>query len=131
MSEISIQDLNLCNELISHLITLRSILKDIVKIGKILELEIKKLDEKMINELKVLTEEIFIMILKNEYLGKSSHDIMKEEIELKEQVRRRINKIEELKEDVKGGSKAAKMLRDLEYEKTDEIAAIADKIWNI
>ena len=58
MSEISIQDLNLCNELISHLITLRSILKDIVKIGKILELEIKKLDEKMINELKVLTEEI-------------------------------------------------------------------------
>ena len=131
MSEISIQDLNLCNELISHLITLRSILKDIVKIGKILELEIKKLDEKMINELKVLTEEIFIMILKNEYLGKSSHDIMKEEIELKEQVKRRINKIEELKEDVKGGSKAAKMLRDLEYEKTDEIAAIADKIWNI
>ena len=71
------------------------------------------------------------MILKNEYLGKSSHDIMKEEIELKEQVKRRINKIEELKEDVKGGSKAAKMLRDLEYEKTDEIAAIADKIWNI
>ena len=30
-----------------------------------------------------------------------------------------------------GESKAAKILQDLEYEKIDEIAAIADKIKNI
>ena len=44
MSEISIQDLESCNELITHLITLRLILKDTVKIEKILKLEIKKLE---------------------------------------------------------------------------------------
>ena len=41
-----IEDLELCNELINHLIILRSILKDTVKIEKILELEIKKLEQK-------------------------------------------------------------------------------------
>ena len=46
MSEISIQDLKSCNELITHLITLRSILKDTVTIEKISELEIKKLEQK-------------------------------------------------------------------------------------
>ena len=44
MSEISIQDLESCNEVVTHLITLRSILKDTIKIEKILELEIKKLE---------------------------------------------------------------------------------------
>ena len=43
MPKISIYDLELCNELINHLITLRSILKDTIKIEKILELEIEKL----------------------------------------------------------------------------------------
>ena len=38
----SIQDLDSCNELITHLITLRLILKDTVKTEKILGLEIKK-----------------------------------------------------------------------------------------
>ena len=46
MSKISIRDLELCNELVTHLITLRSILKDTVKTEKILELEIKKLEQK-------------------------------------------------------------------------------------
>ena len=52
MLEISIQDLKSYNELINHLITLRSILKDTVKIEIILELEIEKLEQKEINELK-------------------------------------------------------------------------------
>ena len=38
MSQINIQNLELNNELINRLITLRSILKDIVKIEKISEL---------------------------------------------------------------------------------------------
>ena len=50
MLEISIQDLESCNELITNLITLRSILKYIVKIEKILKLEIEKLGQKEINE---------------------------------------------------------------------------------
>ena len=61
MQEITIQDLKSCNELINHLITLRSILKDTVKIEKILELEIEKLEQKEIDELKALKDKIFIM----------------------------------------------------------------------
>ena len=131
MSEIIIQDLELCNELITHLITLRSILKNAVKVEKILELEIKKLEQKKVNELKFLKEEIFTMTLRNTYLGKSSYDIDEEEIDLIEQVKKRIDKIEELGKTVECESKAGKMLQHLLYEKNDEIAAIADKIWNI
>ena len=70
MLEISIYDLELCNELINYLITLRSILKDTVKIEKVVELEKEKLEQKEINELKALKEGIFIMTLRNKYLGK-------------------------------------------------------------
>ena len=71
------------------------------------------------------------MTLRNKHLGKSSYDIDEEEIDLIKQAKQRIDKIEELKEDVEWESKAAKMLQDLKYEKNAEIAAIADKIWNI
>ena len=67
MPEISIQDLESCNELINHLITLKLILNDTVKTEKTLELEIKnelkKLEQKKINELRLLEEEIFMMAL--------------------------------------------------------------------
>ena len=46
MTETNIQDLELNNELINRLATLRSVLKGTVKIGKILELEMKKLEKK-------------------------------------------------------------------------------------
>ena len=69
MIEISIQDLESCNELITNLITLRSILKYTVKIKKILEIKIEKLEQKEINELMVLKEKIFIMTLRKKYLG--------------------------------------------------------------
>ena len=132
MIEISIQDIESCNELITNLITLRSILKYTVKIKKILEMEIEKLEQKEINELMVLKEKIFIMTLRNKYLGKSSYDIDdEEEIDLIKQAGKRIDKIEELKMDVMGKSKAAKMLQDLEYEKIDIIATIFDMIKNI
>ena len=123
MSEISIQDLESCNKLITYLITLRSILKDTVKIKKILELKIKKLEQKEINELK---EKIFIMTLRNKYLGKLSYDIDEEKIDLIKQAKKKIDKIEELKKDLMGESKAAKMLQDLEY----EIAGILKKLIN-
>ena len=71
------------------------------------------------------------MTLRNKYLGKSSYDIDEEEIDLIKQAEKRIDKIEELKKDIMGESNAGKMLQDLQYEKNDEIAAIADKISNI
>ena len=125
MSKISIRDLELCNELVTHLITLRSILKDTVKTEKILELEIKKLEQKKINELRLLEEEIFIMTLRNKHLGRSSYDTDEEEIDLREQAKKKVDKIEELKGDVEWESKSAKMLQDLSYEKNDDIAAVA------
>ena len=103
MLEISIRDLESCNELINYLITLRSVLKDTVKIEMILELEFKKLEQKEINELKALKEKIFIMTLRNKYLGKSSYDIDEEKIDLTKQPKKTIDKIEELKKDVMGG----------------------------
>ena len=127
MPEISIQDLESCNELIIHKITLTLILKDTVKTEKILTLEIKKLKQKKINELGLLEEEILIMTLRNNHLGKSSYDFMEEEIDLREQAKKKTDKIEELKEDVEWESKVAKMLQDLNYEKNDEIAETEQK----
>ena len=126
MSETNIQVLESCNELITHLITLRLILKDTVKNEKILRLEIKKLEQKKINELKLLEEEIFFMTLRNKHLGRSSHVIKEEEIKLKEQAKKKVDKIKELKEDVEWESKAAKILQDLSYKKNNEIFAIAE-----
>ena len=71
------------------------------------------------------------MTLRNKHLGKSSYDIDEGNIDLIEQAKRRIDKIEELKEDVEWESKITKMLQNLKYEKNDEIATIVDKIWNI
>ena len=131
MLEINIQYLKSCNELIKHLIILRLILKDTVKIEKILELEIEKSKQKEINELKALKENIFIMTLTNKYLGKSSYDIDEEKIDLIKQAEKKIDKIEELKENVMGESKAGKMLQDSEYERIEIIATIVDKVKNI
>ena len=66
------------------------------------------------------------MTLRNKYLDRLSYDIIEEEIDLREQAKKRINEIGELKENVEWESKAAKMLQDLNYEKNDEIAAIAE-----
>ena len=79
-----------------------------------------------------LKEKIFIMRLRNKYLGNSSYDTDdEEEIDLIRQAGKKIDKIDELKKDVMGESKAAKMLQDLKYEKIDIIATIPDVIKNI
>ena len=66
------------------------------------------------------------MILRNKYFGKSSYDIDEEKIDLTKQAKKRIDKIEELKKNVRGESKAAKMIKDLKYEKIEIIATIID-----
>ena len=106
MAETSIQDLESCKEMIIHLITLRLILKDTVKTEKILCLEIKnklnRLEQKKVKELKLLEEKIFIMTLRNKHLGRSSHITKEEEIELREDRKKKLDEIEELKEGVDG-----------------------------
>ena len=94
------------DELITDLITLRLVLKDTEKNKNHLKLEIKnklkELEQEKINELKLLEEEIFFMTLRNKHLGRSSHIIKEEEVELREQAKKKINEIEELKEGVEG-----------------------------
>ena len=101
MLETSIRDLESCNELITHLVTLTLILKDTVKNEKILRFEtknkLKKLEQKKIKELKLLEEKIFIMTLRNKHLDRSSHITKEEEIDLREQIKKKIDKIGELK----------------------------------
>ena len=109
MSELTkqdMQDTTIYDDLITSLITLKVILKDIDKISKILDLKIKQLE--------FLEEELRIAILRNKFLGRPSNSIKEE-----------IDNIEKLKEDVKWESKAAKMLKDLNYEKNEEIVEIA------
>ena len=132
MPEISIQDLESCNELITNLITLNLILKDTEKTEKILRLEIKnklkKTEQEKINELRLLEEEIFFNTLRNKYLGRSSHIIREEEeIELREHTKKKVDEIEELKEGVDGIEfQSFKTLEDLNILKHEEAAAIAE-----
>ena len=131
MPETSVQDLELCNELIIDLITLRLILKDTEKTEMILKLEIKnkskELGQDKINELKLLEEEIFFMTLRNKHLGRSSHIIKEEEIDLREQAKKKVDEIEALKEGVYINEfQCVKTLEDLNFLKHEEAAAIAE-----
>ena len=56
--------------------------------------------------------------------------IDEQEIDLIKQAGKRIDEIEELKKDVMGESKAAKMLQGLEYEKINIITTIVNMIKN-
>ena len=60
------------------------------------------------------------MRLRNKHLVRPSYGINEEEIDLREQAKKKVDKTEALKEDVKWESKAAKMLQDLNYEKNDD-----------
>ena len=59
------------------------------------------------------------MMLRNKHLGRSTHIIKEEEIDLKEQAKKKIDKIEELKEGVDGIEfQSDKILEDLNFFKT-------------
>ena len=62
----------------------------------------------------MLEEELRIMTLRNRFLGRPRNSIEEE-----------LDKIEELKKDLKWEVKDAKVLQDFNYEKNDEIAEIA------
>ena len=67
-------DLPAYDELITHLIILRLVLKDTEKTEKTVRLEIKnklkELEQEKINELKLLEEELFFMTLRNKHLDR-------------------------------------------------------------
>ena len=59
--------------------------------------KLKELEQEKINELKLFEEEIFFMTLRNKHLGRSSHIIKEEEVELREQAKKKVDEKEELK----------------------------------
>ena len=98
------------DDLITSLITLKLILEDIDKISIVIDLEINR----WIKQLELLEEELRIVTLRKRFLGRSRSSIEEE-----------LDKIEELKEDLKCEVKDAKVLQDFNYEKNDEIVEIA------
>ena len=71
----------------------------------------------------LLEQELSFITLKNKYWGRS--DKIEEEIDLRRQIKKKIDVIEELKGGVECEVKGAKTLQDLNYEKNDEIVEIA------
>ena len=121
MSDQVKHDLEIYDDLITSLITLKVILEDIDKItivkdyNKIKELEVEK-DKEL--------EELQFIKFGNEYCKRSKKDIEKE-IDLRRQTKKKIDNIEELKEEVKEWEfKSVKILQDLNYEKYDEVVEI-------
>ena len=71
----------------------------------------------------MLQEELWFRTLRNKFWKRSNK--IEEEIELKEQARKKIDNIKELKKEIKGWEfKSVKILQDLNYEKYDEIVEI-------
>ena len=70
---------------------------------------------------------IFFMKLRNMHLGRSSHIIKKEEIDLREQTKKRIHGKEYLKQGVDGIEfQSVKTLDDLNFLKHEEAVASAE-----
>ena len=116
-----------CN-LITSLITLKVIPEDIDKVSTVIDLDInnkiQQLEAEKANELELLEEELRIMTLRNRFLGRPNN--IDEEIDLRRQTNKKIDKIKELKEEVKEWKfKRVKILQDLNYAKNDEIVEIA------
>ena len=109
-------DLAIRDDLITGLITLKVILENIDNISIVKDLEInnkiKKLEAEKIDELELLEEELRIRTLRNRFLGKPNK--IEDEIELREQTRKKIDNIKKLKEEVKEwGFKSLKILQNL------------------
>ena len=123
MHELAIHD-----DLITSLITLKVILEDINKISIVIDLDInnkiKKLEAEKIDQLELLQEELRITALKNRFLRRPNK--IEEEIDLRKQTKKKIDNIEELKEEVKEWEfKSVKILQHLNYEKNNKIVEIA------
>ena len=127
-TERDMHDLTTYDDLITSLATLKLILEDIDKISVVIDLEInnkiKQLEAEKFNELEMLEEELGIMTLRNKYHGRPNN--IEEELDLKRQKKKKIDNIEELKEEVKEREfKRVRVLQNLSFEKNDQIVEIA------
>ena len=121
-------DLTIYNDLITSLITLKVILENIDITCRVKALEInnkiKQLEAEKIDGLELLQEELRFGTLKNRFFGRPNK--IEEEIELREQTKKKTGNVEELKEEVKEWEfKSVKILQYLSYEKYDAIVEIA------
>ena len=126
--EQDMQDLAIYDDLITSLITLKVIPEDVDKIIKVIDLKInnkiKQLEAAKVNKLDLLHEELRIIALRNRFLGRLNS--VEDKIDLRRQTKKKIDNIEELKEEVKEwGFKSVKIVQVLNYAKNDEIVEIA------
>ena len=125
-TEQNMHDLDIYDDLITSLITLKIILEDIDKISIVINNKIKQLEAEKVHEL----EELWIMTLRNRF-WKIPNNIecnsIEEEIDLRRQTKKKIYNIEKLEEEVvkEWEFKRVKILQDLNYAKNDEIVETA------
>ena len=82
------------DDLGARLTTLKLILEDIDKIAIVKNNKIKQLEAEKVHELELLEEELTFMTLRNRFLLRPNN--IEEEIELREQTKKKIDNIEKL-----------------------------------
>ena len=107
-------DLEIYGDLITSLI--RVILEDVNKINIFIDLEIdnkiKQLEAEKTDKLELLEEELRIITLRNRFLGRPNKikcNSIEEEIDLRRQIKKKIDNIEKLDENLRSGN--LKMLK--------------------
>ena len=128
MHDSDMHDSEIYDDLTTSLITLKVILEDIDKIKIVIDLDInnkiKQLEAEKTDDLELLEDELRIITLRNRFLGRPNN--IEEELDLRRQTKKKIDNIEELKEEVNEWEfKSAKMLQDLNYAKNDKIVETA------
>ena len=128
MHDSDMHDSEIYDDLTTSLITLKVILEDIDKIKRVIDLDInnkiKQLEAEKTDDLELLEDELRIITLRNRFLGRPNN--IEEELDLRKQTKKKIDNIEELKEEVNEWEfKSAKILQDLNYAKNDKIVETA------
>ena len=128
MHDSDMHDSEIYDDLTTSLITLKVILEDIDKIKIVIDLDInnkiKQLEAEKTDDLELLEDELRIITLRNRFLGRPNN--IEEELDLRRQTKKKIDNIEELKEEVNEWEfKSAKILQDLNYAKNDKIVETA------
>ena len=128
MHDSDMHDSEIYDDLTTSLITLKVILENIDKIKIVIDLDtnnkIKQLEAEKTDDLELLEDELRIITLRNRFLGRPNN--IDEELDLRRQTKKKIDNIEELKEEVNEWEfKSAKILQDLNYAKNDKIVETA------
>ena len=112
------QDSAIYDDLITRLTTLKLILEDTDKITIVINNKIKQLEAEKLRELELLEEELRVMTLRNKFLLRPNN--IEEEIDLREQTKKKIDNIEKLMKKAKEQGFKNAILQDLYYPRIDE-----------